>query len=350
MVKTTVNNYFMRKAMTKDRKRLIKIRISAPSLAKCRDLLMLVFLLSTSSFSVANEVLPLSKARQHAADIQHYVDEAQIQFLQANDEEFVALFREQTTGMSKGTAIIVPDLEQSIYHQAAISGLYEKLNHYGWNSLLLTMPDELSPILDSTSVDDAAPQEAEQENANVAIGTVNEDNPDAEDSLQTDGSDPNNLSLKAFHIEPVYNEKEMETIAEFIGQRLAAAQDFAANYPGYFLVICQGKSCAWIIQLIVDGEMFEPDALVMLSAFMPQKNYNLQLAQHVAESEVAILDLYQANDNSWVLNNVGIRKALARKNFKVDFRQRQLHTGMNYHGQQSRTLKEIYGFITASGM
>lgn len=344
-------HYFIRKVMAKDRKTFLKNKV-IPSCFWQLGWLLLISFSYVNSVSATEMPVAKSKARQQADDIRHFIPDQQIQFLEANEEEFIALFKEQTTGLTKGTAIIVPDLAQPIYQQAAISGLYDKLNHYGWNSLLLTMPDELSDILaeNKDGNDDTANDET-SENANVAIGTMEPENDLTDNTESNTKADVNpNWDLKSYYVEPAYTQDGFDKITANIKQRLEAARNFAANYPGYFMVICQGKSCAWLMSLFHNNELFQPDVLIMLSAFMPQKDYNQAFAEQLAASDFPVLDLYQQHDNSWVLSNIPLRKSLARKLYKVGYRQRQLFSGFNYYGQQSRTLKEIYGFITASGM
>ncbi|MBU2881548.1 alpha/beta hydrolase family protein [Psychrosphaera sp. B3R10] len=345
----------MRKVMAKDRKTFIKNNKMSP----IRTIVTLVTtalaccLLFMQLANAAEYVPPISKARQHAEDIRHFIADEQIKFLTAGDQEFIALFKEQTAGLTKGTAIIVPDIEQPIHKQAAISGLYDKLTDYGWNSLLLTMPDDLSQIIE----EETTPATDENATDTVEVGTVDE--PSSSEQQTESEVDPKtevaektnpNLQLKSFYIDPIFTPEGSKKISTEIQRRLDAAWQLAASSPGYYLVICQGKSCAWITEIIAQNRQFLPDALIMLSAFMPQQNENKKLAESVANSDYAILDLYQYADNSWVLANVDMRKKLARKYFKVDYRQRKLHVGTNYYGQQSRILKEIYGFLSSVGM
>lgn len=348
----------MRKVMAKDRKTFIKNnKMSLISAIATSVTSAFVGCLMLTQIAIAAEyVLPISKARQHAEDIRHFIPDRQIKFLNAGDKEFIALFKEQTAGLTKGTAIIVPDIEQPIHKQAAISGLYDKLTNYGWNSLLLTMPDDLSQIIDK---EDSAKDPATDDNAtdNVEVGTVDEEpatdeqpKSDAESTTETAEQTNPNLQLKSFYIDPIFSPEGSKKISTEIQLRLDAAWQLASGSPGYYLVICQGKSCAWITEIIANNRQFMPDALIMISAFMPQQDANQQLAERVANSDYAILDLYQDADNSWVLANVNIRKILSRKQFKVEYRQRKLHVGTNYYGQQSRILKEIYGFLSSVGM
>lgn len=340
----------MRKVMAKDRKTLINHKLNILFCRFSVACALVLCYLAVGTTEVFAEELPKlkSKAQQHAEDISHFIPNNQIKFLPTGDQEFIALYQEQHAGLTKGTAIIVPDIEQPIYQQAAISSLYDKLNDYGWNSLLLTMPDSLIEIIEDDAASENDTNNEQPASTNTEVDTV-ADTADETAATESEAKDPN-LQLKSYYTEPQYTEKNNGLIRDEIQRRLSAAFDFATTAPGYFLVICQGKSCAWLVDIITTSGQFNPDALIMLSAFMPQQDLNDKLAEQVSTSEFAILDLYQRSDNNWILKNVEQRKRLSKKNFKIDFRQRQMQIGVNYFGQQSRTLKEIYGFITYLGM
>jgi len=307
--------------------------------------------------------LPVSQAEQQAADLRHFVRDREIKILDTDEESFITLMKEQSTGFAKGIAFIVPEVNQSIHRQAAISGLYDKLNDYGWTSLLLTMPSEIEPVFGTR--DETQPNASEQqaseaptEPASDNDGSTGQDSTSMAANDTSTDTDPEaanrtinpNLDIKAFHRPDYYSQQTSDEMEQKITKRMQAAWKLANEYPGFFLVICQGKSCNWLTNLFIEQQELKPDALVMLSAHMPQSNLNEQFAEQLSKTEFPVLDLYQSNDNPWVLANVPWRKKMARKNYKTDYRQRQLYSGIDYYGQERRTIKEIYGFLTAVGM
>lgn len=303
---------------------------------------------------------PISQDELDRMDIEHYFRDKEIKLLKAGEEEFLTLVKEENTGFPKGIALIVPEMAQSVLRQAAVSNLYDNLNDYGWTSLLLTMPSRLEPkapeqnsenqsagdqSANSNDTDSQPPQTAtdsQQSNDEDKQGETNQD------GTQQD-EDPN-LTLKAFHRDPIYSETMIEHIEQQMTERLNAGWELAGNYPGFFLVICDGKSCGWLASLYAKGKLPIPDAMVMLSAHLPEQALNDDFAVNLSQTEFPVLDLYQTLDNKWVTTSIKQRRLMSRKNFKTDYRQRKLHSSFHFQGQGKRTIKEIYGFLTAVGM
>lgn len=335
------------------------------SSTKFASIVIAMFVTAFEVAATASIDFPPSRSSWEYLDVQHYVQDREIKTLSTDDEkQFLALLKEQTTGFGKGTAIILPDINQSLQRQAAISKLYDQLNDYGWNSLLLTMPSVMEPVFGAPKTDDAEQSEAnDSDNAaensgQVEVGTILDQSEPTQtasaDDQTTDSdsvSEPDpNINWKAFHRDNYFSEQTSELLQTQIQQRLQAAWQVAETYPGFFLLICQGKTCHWLTQLFADPNIPKPDALVMLSAHMPQTDLNQTLASQVSMMEFPILDLYLSQDNPWVNKIVLERRKMARKNYKTDYRQRQLFSSIDYQGQQRRTIKEIYGFLTAVGM
>lgn len=291
------------------------------------------------------ETNPMSLSELELLDIRHYVKDKHIKVLKAGEDEFITLLKEETTGFPKGIALIVPEMNQPVQKQAAVNSLYDQLNNYGWTNLLIT-----APSVESTTamMEKAITEEAEKAEQTVQTKAMKGDSMTAESGEKTE-ADPN-LVLKSFHIDDYYSETELEAIQSNFEQRLTAGFKLAEEYPGFYLIICQGKSCNWVTELVLAEKIQTPDAMVMLSAHMPQDSLNDNFSEQVSKTEFPVLDLYQTFDNAWVETSIKMRRMYARKNYKTDYRQRKLHSSYDYQGQQRRTIKEIYGFLTAVGM
>ncbi|NVK23463.1 MAG: DUF3530 family protein [Gammaproteobacteria bacterium] len=293
---------------------------------KLTSMLAMLFWLSFSlQASVAEQQMPISKTYFQMLDIQHFVKDKEIKILNTGEQDFLALVKEQTTGFSRGIAFIIPDINQPVAKQAAVNATYDQLNDYGWTSILLTMPSQesIEPPINLLEVQAELAKNPEQET---------------------------NLDIKAFHQSDVYSEQFIENIEEKIEQRLNSAMELAKQHAGFYLFICEGKSCAWLTSLLQQERVTTPDALVMLGAHIPQADLNQALAMRVSKTEFPVLELYQDYDSSWVTNHVTTRRKLARKEFKTNYRQRKVPSHFGYLSRQQRTVKEIYGFLVASGM
>lgn len=292
----------------------------------------LLLISAMASSSTYEQPLPISRAQLQSMDIQYFLRDKEIKTLATEEYEFISLLKEESTGFPKGIAFIVPDVDQSIGHQAAVSAVYDQLTEIGWTNMLITMPSQ-----------------------EVVAPDVNlwQAQRDLIIQAQTPDSEPipdQNVQFKSFYSEDAYSTQYIENMEQSIEERMKAAMEAAQQYPGFYLYICQGKSCTWLIDLITQERIDKPDALVMLSAHIPQQNLTDSFNMQVSEAEFPVLDLYRDFDNNWVTKHVSDRRKLARKSFKTNYRQRKLYYGIDYNSQKKRTFKEIYGFLTAVGM
>lgn len=293
---------------------------------------MLIFISAMAGSTTYEQPLPINKSYLESLDIQHFVKDKEIKTLKTDDVEFLSLLKEDSTGFPKGIAFIVPDIEQSIGRQAALSAVYDQMTDIGWTNMLITMPSQ-----------EIVAQEVnlwQLQNDLIVQAQTAEAEPIADQ----------NLTLKSFATDDKYSADYLKNMEQTIAARMQAAMTAAQNYPGFYLYICQGKSCTWLTSLISQEKITAPDALVMLSAHIPQRNLTDDFNYQVSQAEFPVLDLYRDQDTSWVTNYITDRRKLARRSFKTNYRQRKLHYGIDYHSQTRRTVKEIYGFLTAVGM
>lgn len=286
-------------------------------------------------------------------DLKRYIPEQNVQVLKTKtDEQFIALHKEETTGIPKGIAFILPDINQSIFRQAVTTALYKDLDNYGWTSLVLTMPS--LPELKQTwlseqqgaapNTSDDSSQQAESQNDQQTESTG-----DTTSNVDQAAIDPS-LYAQLRDLKPTYESEFSERIQKAIGERLESGFEFTSIYPGFYLMICEGQSCFWLNRLIAEQKIPEPDGLIMIGAYMPQADLNRAFANEVAKTEFPVLDIISANHNQWTHAIKKWRKKMARKNFKTNYRQRELTFFFDYRDQQRRLIKEIYGFTSAVGL
>ena len=286
-------------------------------------LVLIALATASSNASYPEQQMPMSQSYTQSLDIQHYVKDKEIKVLNAGEQEFITLIKEETSGFPRGIAFIIPEVNQSISRQASMNSVYDQLNNYGWTSLLLTMPSR-----------------------DVLSETVNL----IEEQAKVTPDQDTNLSVKASHTAQSLPTPFIENVEADIEKRINAAWQLAEQYPGFFLFICQGRSCGWVTSLIQQQRLKAPDALVMLSAHLPQSDLNDNFSLQLSKTNFPVLDLYKDLDSPWVTEHILQRKKHARKNYKTDYRQRKVNTGFGYQAQQQRTIKEIYGFLTSVGM
>lgn len=292
---------------------------------------------------------PLQVPTQHAEwlyqDLQRFLPDHQIQTLQtAQEQAFIALVKEQTTGIPKGVAFLIPDFSQGILKQAALSNLYQTLNDYGWTNVLLTTPH----YEDIQQANIVLSDESAQSSVDSAQTVTGESQPAAPSDTSSEG--PSEQIQKVSSQNLALTTQTMGQIALDLQQRVAAAVEFAGQFPGFYLMVCEGKSCPLLVDLIAEQKVPRPDALVMLSGHALGQTANRNFAEAISLTDFPVLDLRQAWDNRWLEDSFEWRRKVARKNFKTDFRQRKLNSYYDYYGQERRVVKEIYGFLHTVGM
>lgn len=242
-----------------------------------------------------------------------------------DEQQVFYLEQENRTAIAKGLAVLIPDVSIPMTSQQGLSPLADELNQLGWATVILTAPN----------VDASLPKEPEE-----STTTGNQ-------TTQTKPTGINSVHNKqgASNLtEARFNKYEQNYI-----QLLKAAVKKASEYPGYYLVIAQGSSAAWLTKIYAEVKSNIPDALVAISAYWPERTYNQKLAEYMAKTPMPVLDIYNPWDNNWALNSAQHRKAAAVKSLKLMYRQRQL-LNINYTNQQAYTKsREIHGWLTNMG-
>ncbi|MFT2089830.1 DUF3530 family protein [Paraglaciecola sp. 2405UD69-4] len=252
------------------------------------------------------------------------------------DRQAIYLVQENTTAIALGVAIMIPESGRPIIGQKGLQPLANELNKLGWVTLLMPAPEV--GFLQLTTEPPA--NNTDQEGTNVAPESMA--NSDKTASIQNI-SDLNKSAMTQLNPEAFsLHEKELIAILQESARQ-------AANYPGFFIVIAQGTSAAWMTKIYSEKKLDIPDALVTISPFWPERKLNDSLPLLMANTPMPVLDLFSENDNSWARQTVELRKISATKSLKLQYRQRSI-MGYLYTQQSNLYLsKEIYGWTTYMG-
>jgi hypothetical protein len=250
---------------------------------------------------------------------QHFAPD-ELKILLAGDTDFYVLFRDDMTGRPRGVALLVPDWGQNALNTRGIDFLRTSLNEYGWVTLSMTVPQASDPVF----------------NTKITILPA--------------GSQPAPTVISSKQPLNFADEGFMAQYEFQLKMRMMALTAEAENYQGYFVVIAQGSSAAVLASLYAKEELDEPEALILLSANAPNMAQNQLLNQNIAATAIPTLDIYQSRDSRWIHKNVIARRKLAKKQFKVAYRQKELHGDISYHNQNQRMLKIVYGWLSRMGL
>ena len=252
--------------------------------------LLCLFSLTLSFRGLGADNLP-SVEQSSGADLQHYLAADEVISLKSGDQPFVALSKPAMTAFTKGSVILVPDWSQHAASPRMINLLRQQLVDYGWNTLAIMVPD---PLPQSTAE-----------------------------------------NLLSYQTE--------------LAQRMKAAIAQLEKNSGYMIVIAQGSSAGMLNQLYESKQLPSPDGLILLSAYLADRDLNNAMSLALAKHKIPTLDIMQQLDNSSVLSSSQYRLQLMRKHLKEIYRQRLLPGSVDELHNQQWVFNEIYGFLTFLG-
>jgi hypothetical protein len=247
---------------------------------------------------------PVSLFNQHQEDLQHYLNADKITSLQTDTESFIVLEQVGKTNNEKGVVILLPNWQQSSTSPKAIDHLRTSLPEQGWTTITmqaLNKPDNYP----SYAIEVAAQQKQ--------------------------------------------NEEVLQTYKDTLSAMLTKVMDKAFEYPGIILMIAEGSNAAIVTELYQEKKNRLPNAMILMSAFMPTYAENQKFAEQIAKDELPILDILLTLDHRLVIENAKQRKSMAKKEMKVFYRQRQYNTYASGYYPKEKLVKEINGWLKAIG-
>jgi hypothetical protein len=131
--------------------------------------------------------------------------------------------------------------------------------------------------------------------------------------------------------------------------RLNSLANEASAYAGVNMLIVQGVSAGYVVQLLQQGLIDSPDVLVLLQPYFPDQIANKKLSKMIAELDVPILDVWSEYDNPWAKSTVKKRQQFANKLLTMHYRQRQIFGDQGWEQRDARLTKEIVGYIAYLG-
>ncbi len=262
-------------------------------------------------------------------DVRHSQFEEQYQTVLVGEQEVVVVVQDSSTAITRGVAVILSEAGKGPFNHQGLSALTKHLNQVGWVTLLMPAPES------GFKIPDAPPSDTEQQSQAT-------DPADQPDSAQGNEVIPK-AGLTRIHPSSFTQQEQQLKL------QMQAIVPITQQYPGFFLVIAQGTSAAWLTKIYSEKQIALPDAMVAVSPYWPQRQYNIQLPKWLAETEIPYLDIYTPWDPQWAKNTIAQRKIQATKSLKLMYRQREL-IGQPLDEQQYAFLgKEIYGWLTHMG-
>lgn len=248
--------------------------------------------------------LPINKQNQQRSDLEHYLQQKDINKVLVGPDEHVTLLTLSETTTSKGVLILIPEWQQSAVSPSAIDNLRQIMPAQGWTTI--TLHPLAKPVdFPSSAINEQARAEA--------------------------------------------NQKAISDYRESLTQLMKAINEETKKYPGIIVVAAQGQSGAQLIDLYEKETIKAPSALVLLSVFMEQDFWQKQAADSLANLGFPILDISLLRDNRYIPSSKHVRKVTVKRMAKSQYRALEL---INiYPGVYPTNMldREIKGWLKSNG-
>lgn len=238
--------------------------------------------------------------------------------LLVGEREMIVIVNEATSPITRGVAVLVGEAGQSPLSHDSLAPLIPLLNQYGWVTMLMPAPAGAFYGLAIETEATPAPEKTEDRiNPRSGLTVLDDD---------------------------TFAKQETELM-----QQLQTIAQRSTDYPGFFIVVAQGSSAAWITKIYSEKTLSPPDALVIIGPYWPDRKYNILIPDLVANTEMPVLDFYSRNDNKWATATQLTRKIIAEKVLKLHYRQRDIISQRFDIERYELISKDIYGWLTHMG-
>lgn len=283
----------------------------------------------------------LERSQDDALALERQVPKAEQQTLQANGENFLALWKPANDSDPKGAVIIVPGAGENADWPVTVGPLRRGFPDVGWHTLSVSLPDLLAerPQARVEPKPAAAANKEQGEsapakdtpadaNANVAQATA----PEADTAESTDAADA--------------AEHNDEADAERIFARLDAAVAYAQQQKARSIVLLgNGSGAYWAARYLNEKQPPQVQKLVMVAAQTPARvEHDLQSLTPTLKVPTA--DIYYATRTQ---DRLAAQQRLQASKRQKDSQYRQLSLIAmpgNQAAEQEQLLRRVRGWLT----
>ncbi|MCF2907820.1 alpha/beta hydrolase family protein [Pseudoalteromonas sp. DL2-H2.2] len=253
---------------------------------------------------------PPSKSSQFDSDLRYWLSSEKLLTIKDEEQEIAVLFSEYMAAPKRGIIVLLPGLEQSQLYNNGLSYLHQTLTDDGYDTYTLPMPD----LIDS---------------GDIATGIIEEA--------------PNEVKSAAI---PVLSELALDNYkAALVARFEALYKTLALRQNEHIAIVAFGNSAGLFAEYLATLPNVRVDALVTVSAQLANAQRNSHLPASLSLVTPALLDVFYTFDSPLVLDTIDERRRWARRNSKLDYRQRELFGQQHQPMQHQRLRKELTGFL-----
>lgn len=274
-----------------------------------RALFTLLISISVSCFA-AEHIAPAPLTALFQQDAQRFYEPAGLLELNSEEEVFYVFHQEHMASMRAGIVIFLPDMQMPPLNNSGISFLAKRLSDDGYDTYTITPPD----LSHAASLLDQDIETPEAEPKPQSVEPVSEMNLD------------NYKAALVSRFEVLYNTLSMTQTEKLV-------------------VVAFGNSAGVFAEHLATLPNLRIDAYTVVSPQLPNAMRQKHLASNLSLISPALLDIYYSFDNPMVVDSTADRVKWARKNSKLDYRQRELFGEKTDPLQHQRLRKELLGFL-----
>lgn len=239
-------------------------------------------------------------------DLQRYLPQDQLHWVTGEgDARYLVLNKPYLQAFERGQMVLFPDWHYHPLQSFYIQPVYENAPDFGWTTWAVTPPDQ----------------------------------PIRANDLQNPAS--------ATHFPSAAEDDVFTPSVNALSDRITSLNDDISVRPGFSVWVVEGITADIALRLLQADPALMPDALVLVNAYLPQFQFNRQLADHISQSQLPVLDIKTTEGNRWVTAHWALRKKLAQKHQHPAYRQRQLVNSGD--AGQRELLSTIKGWLTFHG-
>ncbi|XOV81049.1 MAG: DUF3530 family protein [Aestuariibacter sp.] len=276
----------------------------------------------------------MSETEKLIADVQRTLHPDRFKKVLVGEQETVFFSNNANLPLNKGIMILVSEAGRNGASKISLAPMARYFNDYGWATLLITAPDYQWQMPE----EQATQSSSQPQPTDSAPETTNEEIPKSVDQ-----------GVPAYDATPVINQTMFDAQEQQFLLLMNAANQEAATFPGFIVVIAHGTSAAFLAKLYSEDQLMAPDAFVAISSNWPVKSLNDQIPNLLARTPAPVMDIYNQWDNDWAKSTAKQRRVVAEKSLKMHFRQREIIGQALNQTQYEYIAKEIYGWLSYMG-
>ncbi|OHU89359.1 hypothetical protein BET10_07630 [Pseudoalteromonas amylolytica] len=273
-------------------------------------LVLSIILVTTSSYSRAESaqfIMPPARTNVEQGDLNKYFAKQLIE-LETDQGKVLALFSPYMSAIKRGVVVMLPGADQGPLSPHGLGYLSQALTDDGFDTYAIQTPE-----------------------LNWQAGMFTPD----------DSAQGNTSEYQGPWSEAMLDEYKEHLLASFE----ALQQTLDLNSEQQFVVIAAGTSAGVFSEHLAALPDIEIDALITLSAQLPNIKRNKHLPAVLSLVGPPLLDIVYSQDNQTLLDNAQQRMRWVKRNNKYDYRQRELFGASNEPMQHQRLRKELNGFL-----